>query len=96
MNAVEKDRAILKQALEKPDLSDENRESFEDMLEKLNAADKELSPKQRSWVKTILGDAAEPEYENLFSSGKVPLGNPVETIPALRRENLPLKPPGRK
>lgn len=93
---VETDGKLLRDAIAKPTLSEETREAFQDMLEKLDANHRELSEKQRAWVKSALGDDLEPEYENLVSAGKVPRGKEVETIPALRRENLPLKPPGRK
>ena len=92
---MEKDRALLKQALEKPDLAEEHREAFEDMLDKMIEHERELSPKQRSYVKSLLGeDADDDEPRVLFASGKIPMGKPVETPAVLK--NLPLKPPGRR
>jgi len=70
-------------------LSDEQREAFEDMLEKMG--DRGLTEKQRSWVKGVLD---EPEYENLVSSGKVPRGKDIPTPAVL--QNLPKRPPTRK
>lgn len=95
MKPIEKDRAHLQQALEKKELADEHREAFEDMLEKMTEKARELSPKQRAYVRSVLGDDVEDDKPIvLFSSGKIPVGNPVETPAVLR--NLPLKPPGRK
>jgi hypothetical protein len=93
--SIEKDRALLKQVLGKGDILEDNRDAFEDMLLKLDEKERELSPKQRAYVKNILGDDAEDDEPRvLFSSGKIPLGKPVETPAVLK--NLPLKPPGRK
>lgn len=90
---VSEDIALLKRALEKEDLRDSSREAFEDMLERIEAKGMTLSDKQRAWVLRALDV---PEYENLVSSGKVPIGKPVELPWQLRPENLPKKPPGRK
>ncbi len=98
----EKDLALLRRALE-GSLSDEQRSAFEKMLEGLTevtaqrcglAPDKykydALTDKQRKWVAGVVG---EPVYENLASARG--LTTKIETIPMLRKENLPMKPPGR-
>lgn len=74
------------------------RDAFESMAHALRRGGKGavLSSKQRVWLDDVakrLDLAA--ACENAFSSGKVRAGKPVETIPCLRRENLPMKPPGR-
>jgi hypothetical protein len=73
------------------------RKAFRDMLSKLENGLPELSQRQREWVRGIFDRVFDdPQYENLFSSGNLCLGKPVETPEVLRRENLPLKPPGRR
>lgn len=74
------------------------RKAFREMLDRLeNGRALELSDKQRAWVRGVFERVFDsPTYENLFSSGKLCLGKPVETPAVLRRENLPLKPPGRR
>jgi hypothetical protein len=56
-----------------------------------------LTEKQRRWVKGVherLFD--EPQYENLFSSGKVALGGYGKTpTPEVLKKPLPMKPPRR-
>lgn len=89
------DKELLKLALDDDELPDETREAFTDMQTKIGVSGR-LTDKQRAWVRNVLGDKAEPEYENLVSSGKVPRGVHVESPPVLRRENLPLRPPGRR
>lgn len=54
-----------------------------------------LTDRQRKWVRVAL-ERFEPQYENLVSAGAVPHGREVPTIEALRPENLPKRPPGRK
>jgi hypothetical protein len=70
---------------------------FEEWLIKLEAPPKRevLSDKQRAWARKIAGVGGET-YENLYSAGKVPRGREVPTPAVLRRENLPMRPPGRK
>jgi hypothetical protein len=85
------DTELLQRALE-GELSDDQREAFTDMLERVGRGGK-LTDKQRSWVKAVLD---EPEYENLVSAGKVPMGKPIETPAILRPENLPKRPPPRR
>jgi len=90
-------------------LIDAQREAFTEMRTEMRReiprrcgfADREyarwsLSEKQRRWVVSVL-EQHEPTYEgDLVSSGKVPRGREVATIPALRPENLPKAPPGRR
>jgi hypothetical protein len=73
-------------------------EPFVSMLDTLvSGRYHELTDKQRSWVKGIyekLFDA--PQYENLFSSGKVNLSDCGKTpTPEVLKQPLPKKPPRR-
>lgn len=87
-------RAI--EAIEASDAADMNDTApFRQMIERGRA----LSPKQRAWAESVATGKhveAEPEYENLVSRGLVPRGREVAPPTALRRENLPLKPPTRR
>jgi len=97
MVAEARDLELLSAVLDKDDLSDAVRTSFEDMQTKVDRYP--LSKKQRVWAKAILaGEKYEPEEEclNLWSGGKVPKGRDVPDPPMLRRENLPMKPPPRR
>lgn len=88
------DMKLLRDALAVDELPDKAREAFADMLSQLRERKiKGLTDKQRRWAKEMIG---EPEYENLVTAGKVPRGREVPTPPMLRRENLPMKPPGRR
>ncbi len=93
---VEKLRQVI--ASEAFDTLDaKTREAFPRMLEDIESGRfRTLTERQRDWVDGVrarleldAGDA-----ENLFSSGLVPIGAPVETPAVLR--NLPKKPPVRK
>lgn len=91
----EQDRALVSAALDAAkDVEDpEDEAAFAAMLKR----NKPLTDKQRAWAEgQAEGRFVEvaPSYVNLFSSGRVPLGNHVELPPVLR--NLPLKPPGRR
>jgi hypothetical protein len=78
------------------DISDSERESFEDMYEKLLSTLMEhLTERQRAWVKSVY-DRCVPDYQNLISTGQAPRGKEVPTIELLKRENLPLKPPSKR
>jgi hypothetical protein len=93
------DHALLAAVLERDGLSDDRRAIFEDMLQKLQTYGRPLTKKQRDFAKAALEGEKyepEPEYENLVSSGRVPIGRPVVTPPVLRPENLPKRPPPRK
>lgn len=89
------DRRALKALLERDDLRDADREAFESMLDSLDDYD-ELTHDQRQWVQRASGETAEGDYANLVSSGKVSPITKVATLPILRPENLPKKPPPRK
>jgi|HubBroStandDraft_2_1064218.scaffolds.fasta_scaffold107277_3 hypothetical protein len=80
------------------ELSENDRRAFRSMLNSLNAGAKLcLTEPQRAWVVGVFERVFDEEvYENLFSRGLVPVGRPVETPAVLRKENLPLKPPGRR
>jgi hypothetical protein len=76
------------------ELSDEEHSAFDDMHHQLQRSGRTtLSPKQRKWAQSVL-DKNEPQYANLVSSGKVAIGKPVPTPPAL--QFLPKKPPQRR
>ena len=88
------DAEILSEAIIAADeREDEAADAFRAMLERGAA----LTPKQRAWAVGVATGKfvdAEPEYENLVSSGRVPRGREVETPAVLRV--LPLRPPGRR
>lgn len=84
------DAALLREVLELDNLSDANREAFDEMLVKVEDG-YTLSPKQKKWALELLD---RPQYENLFSSGKLAIGRPVPTPEVLKHK--PLKPPGRR
>ena len=90
-------KVLLKTLLDNEDLTDEEREVFEEMLLKCQRGKGNLTAKQRKWAEEV-ADRLELEFgsENMFSDGKVPVGKAVETPWLLRHENLPMKPPGRK
>lgn len=88
------DQKLLLDALELEKLDPSTRSAFEKMLEDLESGERNmLSAKQRSWVRGVLDI---PEYENLASKGKLARGREVPTPEVLKRENLPMKPPGRQ
>lgn len=69
-------------------------DAFEDMRKRLERFPQAtLTDKQREWAANVAGEEI---YKNEFSAGLIPRGREVETPAVLRRENLPLKPPGRK
>lgn len=68
--------------------------AFEDMRADIKDGKRaQLSAKQRDWAAR---EAGEELTLNLVSSGKVPRGREVLTPDALKPENLPKKPPGRR
>ena len=92
-NARVADLELLTEALGS-ELTESQRDAFTDMRDWLvGRKGSSLSQNQREWIMKVLD---KPVYENLVSAGAVPAGRPVETIPLLKRENLPMKPPGRK
>jgi len=80
------DRALILRRLQDPITTDDERDVFEDMLARLEDRGQPLTEKQRAWLERR---DAQPEYESLVSSGKVSSVTKIQTIPALRRENLP-------
>jgi len=90
------DLEMLSKLLAESDLDPSEREAFTDMQRHLRDRPSAiLTEKQRAWVRGVLV-RFEPQYENLVSSGKVSNTTKVETIDLLKRENLPLRPPGRR
>lgn len=89
---------MLTRLLASEDLPDHEREAFQGMLERMGEwPDATLSPKQGSWARDVferLELDVDEGAQNLWSSGKVPRGKPVETPPVLL--NRPLKPPTRR
>ena len=86
--------ADLKAVLEYT-LRDNEQEAFEAMYLYLkNAAPTALlSEKQVDWLQHTL-EKHQPTYLNLFSSGKVPVGNPDDVVVNVGPKVL--KPPGRR
>ncbi len=79
------------------DVSDPERSAFTDMGLALELSpSRKLTVKQRAWLNDLMAknDLDANIVENLFSQGKVAIGNPVITPDVLRR--LPLKPPGKR
>lgn len=68
--------------------------SMRERLLKFENSQAPVSERQATYIRDVhervLGV---PQYENLFSSGKLCIGRPVETPAVLK--NLPKKPPGR-
>jgi hypothetical protein len=78
-------------------LDEWEKEAFSGMKERLAHSDKALTKLQRekvekAWKRLGLDLDADKGSKNLWSSGKVPLGKPLEFPYNLTR---PLKPPGR-
>jgi hypothetical protein len=99
MNSIEQlsDDALLQLVLDCDRLTDADREVFEIMLGQLQTGDRRsLSIKQRQWVRDVAArlDLMPEQALNLWSSGQVMAGRPVETPDVLRR--LPKAPPGRR
>jgi len=70
--------------------------AFRDMRDRLNERFHQLTDKQREWVRREK-DKIAPEYEgDLVSSGKVPRGREVATLPVLDPAKLPKRPPSRR
>lgn len=92
----ESDRELLGKLLNYRNLlTEKQRDAFLEMQERLNRNAKlKLSPKQRRWAEIVL-EEYDPSYRNLISNRLVPSGRNIETPAVLRRENLPMKPPGR-
>lgn len=86
------DTEILQRLLADERLTEQEEGAFRDMLRRGRA----LTPAQRQWADSVFTrlELDADEALNLFSLGKVPVGNPVLTPDVLRK--LPLKPPGRR
>ncbi len=90
-----KDIEVLERLVDDVDLLEGEQTAFAEMLEGLREGRyASLMRKQREWVIEVAARIGSIGYENLVSSGGVPIGRPVETPQVLR--NLPMKPPGRK
>jgi hypothetical protein len=69
-------------------------DAFVEMLARLDRGGRDLSGKQRGWVRGIYEKVIGiPQYENAWSAGKVPKGRDVPTPAVL--QNLPKRPPSR-
>lgn len=100
MTQRDEDLALLTMVLEK-ELPSDVRTAFEDMREQMTTergagptgplwVQHSLSPKQRDWVRRTGLDHV-PQYENLYSAGKVPRGREV----VVNTGPLPKRPPPR-
>lgn len=90
-----KDIEVLERIVDDVDLREGEQDAFAEMLEGLREGRyASLTRKQREWAIEVSVRIGAVGYENLVSSGGVPIGRPVETPQVLR--NLPMKPPGRK
>lgn len=98
------DRELLSELIDSGKLSDDEQTSFESMFDWIVSRDgRQLSEAQRKWVRAIglaKGVIAE-EAQNLFSSGKVPVGIATKkTDGELKAAEIlarrPLAPPGRR
>ena len=95
---LESDRVLVRDVLAESELTDEEREAFEEMRDMLDTGRATLSDKQRAWVRNV-GKRAGADIDRVmdrWKKGEIPRGNEVETPAVLRRENLPMKPPGRR
>jgi hypothetical protein len=92
---AEEDDVLLEEVLDKEDLGDKLRETFEDIREKTTAKGRPLSFKQREFAHAVLeGRRYDPpeEYLNLASSGTLARGREVELLV----KDKPLRPPQRR
>ena len=98
---LKKLRALVARADDPPDQECDDppwAEPFRRMLDDLESGKwPVLTDKQRVWVNGIYDKVFDaPQYENLFSSGKVPRGTIGKTPTPTVLQNLPKKPPGRR
>lgn len=58
----------------------------------------EFTPKQVSYIHDVYDKLFDdPQYENAFSAGKIPIGEKLRTpVPEVLLKPLPLRPPGRR
>lgn len=77
---------------------DENEEKWRDAFQSMLDRWRILTDKQRSYLKGVYERViGEPQYENAFSAGKVPLGTSMRTpVPEVLLRPLPKKPPPRR
>jgi hypothetical protein len=90
-----KDIELLERVVDDVDLREGEQDAFAEMLEGLREGRyASLTRRQREWASEVALRIGAIGYENLVSSGGVPVGRPVETPAVLR--HLPMKPPGRR
>lgn len=90
------DKELLRRAIECSEIKEHEKELFTKWLDELESGElRVLSMKRKTWANDVI-DRDEPRAANLVSRGLVPTGREVPTPEVLKRENLPLKPPGRK
>lgn len=102
MNDLENDLRVLRACIARIDEQPEDAdkpdwyEPFSSMVDDLTASKwPSLTERQRAWVRGVHGRLFdEPQYENLWSSGKVPRGNYGKTPTPEVLQRRPLKPPG--
>lgn len=70
--------------------------AFESMRHSLENGREMLSERQRAWVMEALSRFEVAGYENLVSRGLVSAETKVATLPCLRPEALPKRPPPRR
>lgn len=95
--ADDDERMLLALLDASPDPDEEVRfdfRAFEGMLSRGKA----LTDKQRNYLRDVFERiVGTPQYENLWSAGKVPRGESFATpVPEVLLKPLPKKPPGRK
>ena len=89
------DRELLEEILENDSVPDARKTIAEDMLHTLDTRERELTPAQRNFAKSMLAGEQYDKpvlYENLVSSGRVPRGREVPLMVG----PLPLRPPQRR
>ena len=91
------DQRLVRSVLDE-EITEAEREAFEEMATDLATGRRTLSERQRAWVREV-GKRAGADVGNVMDRwrrGEIPRGREVEPPAVLRRENLPMKPPGRK
>lgn len=98
----EDDVALVRKVLDE-ELRPFEREAFEGMLAKLlldirtGGMPPCLTERQRTWLRDV-GRRVGADVDNVMAkwkAGQIPRGDEVPTPDVLKRENLPMKPPGR-
>lgn len=90
-----KDLEMLERLEGDMDLSEVERDAFDEMLRGLRGGQwQKLTDKQRAWANAVAVRIGAIGCANLVSSGQVSRGREVETPEVLR--HLPMKPPGRR